>query len=281
MPKPPARKGGRRVDLHTHTTFSDGLLTPEQLVERAVEKGLAALAITDHDSVEGLSRARAAAAGRLEIVSGIELSSIMDGVDLHILGYFVDADHEPLRARLQRFRQERRERIRLIVARLADLGIRLDAEAVLAAGEPGVVGRPHVAAAMVRAGAVGNPDEAFRRYLGANGDAFVPRPVFRSDEAIGLIHSANGVSVLAHPGASLADATIERLVAAGLRGLEVWHPQHPPSVRQRYRALAARLDVMVTGGSDFHGQPQGTDLGGVPVPYAALTRLKQAAGVAG
>lgn len=281
MRKPPARKGGRRVDLHTHTTFSDGLLTPEQLVERAVEKGLAALAITDHDSVEGLARGRAAAAGRVEIVNGIELSSVMDGSDLHLLGYFVDADHEPLLARLRRFRQERRERVRAIVGRLADLGVRLDAEAVLAAGEPGVVGRPHVAAAMVRAGAVASPDEAFRRYLGAQGGAFVPRPVFRSDEAIALVHSANGVSVVAHPGAALADATIERLVDAGLRGLEVWHPQHTPSVRQRYRTLAARLGLMMTGGSDFHGQPQGTDLGGVPVPYSALTSLKRAAGVAG
>ena len=157
----------------------------------------------------------------------------------------------------------------------------LDAEEVLASAGPGVVGRPHVAAAMVRAGIVGGLDEAFRRYLGMHGSAFVQRPAFRPQEAIELIHGANGVSVLAHPGAALADLVVERLAAAGLRGIEVWHPQHSAATTRRYRALAGRLELLETGGSDFHGQPQGSDLGDVPVPYGALLRLKQTAGVAG
>jgi predicted metal-dependent phosphoesterase TrpH len=281
MPRPPAAKGGRRVDLHAHTVFSDGLLTPEQLVERAVENGLAALAITDHDSIEALPRALESAAGRLEVVPGVELSSALDRNDLHILGYYLDPEHEPLRARLRRFQAERRDRAGRIIERLGALGIRLDMDAVLAEAGPGVVGRPHVAAVLVRAGVVGNLDEAFRRYLGTQGAAFVPRPAFRPDEAIALIHASNGVSVLAHPGTQLSESVIERLVASGLRGIEVWHPQHAPGTQRRYHALATRLDLIETGGSDFHGQPQGNDVGDIAVPYAALVRLKQVAGVAG
>jgi predicted metal-dependent phosphoesterase TrpH len=269
------------VDLHTHTVYSDGHLTPEALVEYAVKKGLAAVAITDHDSIEAFDRAHVAAARRIEMVPGVEISSALEGLDLHILGYFVDPEHEPLHRRLLAFQTERRRRAGQILDRLASLGVRLDVEEIFAAAGPGVVGRPHVAAALVRAGAAVNLDDAFRRYLGANGAAFVPRPAFHPQEAIALVHAANGVSVLAHPGSQLADAVIERLVSVGLRGIEVWHPQHTPSTVRRYRTLAERLDLVETGGSDFHGFTQGTDLGDLDVPYVALLRLKQAAGVAG
>ena len=279
--QPPPSPGGRRVDLHTHTIFSDGLLTPEQLVERAVSKRLSAIAVTDHDSIDALPRARAAAAGRLEIVAGVEISTAMEGLDLHILGYYIDPAHEPLADRLRDFQAERHARARAILDRLADVGVPLDREQVMAAAGPGVVGRPHVAAALVRAGVVGTLDEAFKRFLGAHGAAFVPRPAFRPDEAIALIHAANGVSVLAHPGGGLAEAVVERLLTFGLRGVEVWHPQHAPSTTRRYRALADRLGLLETGGSDFHGQPQAADLGDLEVPYSALLRLKQTAGVAG
>jgi len=281
MRRPAPAQGGRRVDLHTHTIFSDGLLSPEALVDRAVERQIAAVAITDHDSVEAMERAQAAARGRIEVVPGVEISSALDGHDLHILGYYIDPEHGPLRERLAQFQTERRDRARRIVERLTEVGVRLDMAEVLSAAGPGVVGRPHVAAVMVRAGVVGGLDEAFRRYLGAHGSAFVPRPVFRTQEAIALIHGANGISVLAHPGAHLGDAMIERLAAAGLRGIEVWHPHHSPSTTRRYRALAERLSLLESGGSDFHGQPQGSDLGDVRVPYAMLLRLKQSAGVAG
>jgi len=281
MRRPPAAQGGRRVDLHAHTIFSDGLLTPEALVERAVTKQLAAVAVTDHDSVEAMPRAGAAANGRIEVVPGVEISSALDGLDLHILGYYIDPEHGPLRERLSGFQDERRDRARRILVRLAELGVELDLDEVLASAGPGVVGRPHVAAAMVRARVVGGIDEAFRRYLGVHGAAFVPRPAFRTQEAIELIHESNGVSVLAHPGAQLADAMVEHLAAVGLRGIEVWHPQHSVATTRRYRALAERLELLETGGSDFHGQPQGSDLGDQPVPYGALARLKQTAGVAG
>ena len=279
--RPSAHGGGRWVDLHTHTVYSDGHLTPEALVEYAVKKGLAAVAITDHDSIEAFERAHVAAARRIEMVPGVEISSALDGLDLHILGYFVDPEHEPLHRRLLAFHADRRQRAAQILDRLAELGVRLDAEEIFAAAGPGVVGRPHIATALVRAGAAVNLDDAFRRYLGAHGAAFVPRPAFHPQEAIALVHAANGVSVLAHPGPQLAESVIERLVTVGLRGIEVWHPQHTPSTTRRYRALAERLDLVETGGSDFHGPMQGTDLGDLDVPYGALLRLKQAAGVAG
>jgi hypothetical protein len=281
MPRPPAREGGRRIDLHAHTVFSDGLLSPEELVERARARGLAALAITDHDSVDGVGRARAAAEAALEVVPGIEISSAAGGQDLHVLGYYVDGADPALRERLARFRDERVARARDIAGRLDALGVPVDVESVLESALPGVVGRPHLADAMVRAGHAETLEDAFRRFLGARGQAFVPRPAFRPEEAIALIHAAGGVSVLAHPGAATGDARIESLVAQGLRGLEVWHPQHGPALVRRYRALASRLGLIATGGTDFHGPGRGLDLGDLPVPARVLAHLKQAAGVSG
>ena len=212
---------------------------------------------------------------------GIEISSAWDGADLHLLGYYLDPENESLRERLAGFQCERRERARRIMGRLAELGIALDQEAVLTSAGPGVVGRPHVAAALIRAGHVTDLEEAFRRYLGIHGEAYVPRPRFQPEEAIDLIHGANGISVLAHPGSALSDLVIERLIDAGLRGIEVWHPLHNPATLRRYRALVRRCGLLETGGSDFHGHPRGTDLGDLDVPLAVLDRLKQVAGVAG
>jgi len=281
MSRPPMSEGGRRIDLHTHTTFSDGLLTPEALVARAIERQLAAIAITDHDSVDGFARARACCGPTLEVIPGIEVSTAMSGMDLHILGFFVDTEDATLRERLKGFRAERFERAMQIVERLRQLGAPLEREAVLALAGPGVVGRPHVAEALVRAGHVEDFDTAFRRYLGLQGQAFVPRPAFRPEEAIALIHGAGGLSVLAHPGASMPDSVIHHLASEGLRGIEVWHPQHGASTVRRYRALAAKLGLLESGGSDFHGPGRSLDLGDIAVPASVLNPLKQAAGVAG
>jgi 3',5'-nucleoside bisphosphate phosphatase len=281
MRRPPPREGGRRFDLHTHTIFSDGQLTPEEIVSRARTRGLAAIAITDHDSVDGIARARAAAGTSLEVVPGIEVSTMWDGVDLHILGFFVDGSDTTLLERLAHFRDERALRAGAIAERLYRLGVPVDLDEVLRRAVPGVVGRPHIAEAMMRAGHVESIEDAFRRYLGANGQAFVARPAFRPEDAIALIHAAGGISVLAHPGAATGDNTVERLAAHGLRGIEVWHPQHGNSLVRHYRALAHRLDLLVTGGTDFHGPGRMYDIGDMPVPASALARLKQAAGVAG
>ena len=281
MPGPAPVPGGRRVDLHAHTTFSDGLLTPEALVARAIEKRLGALAVTDHDTVEAIPRARAAAAGHLELVPGIEMSTAYEGADLHILGYYINPEHGPLLERLAGFQVERRRRTQAIIERLRELGVPVELEEVLELAGPGVIGRPHVAEAMVRAGLVADFDDAFERYLGAQAPAYVPRPAFSPGEAIALIHGADGVSVLAHPGSQMPDSVIERLKGFGLRGIEVWHPQHGGTTVRRFLALAQRLGLLTTGGSDFHGEHRSVDLGDIPVSIGVLDPLKQAAGVSG
>jgi predicted metal-dependent phosphoesterase TrpH len=281
MPGPAPVPGGRRVDLHAHTTFSDGLLTPEELVARAIDKRLGALAVTDHDTVEAIPRARIAAGAHLELVPGIEMSTAFEGADLHILGYYLNPEHGPLLERLVHFQQERRDRTQAIVTRLRELGVTVDLDEVLELAGPGVIGRPHVAEAMVRAGVVSDFDDAFERYLGSQAPAYVPRPAFSPREAIALIHSADGVSVLAHPGSQMPDSVIERLCGFGLRGLEVWHPQHGAATVRRFQALTQRLGLLTTGGSDFHGEHRSVDLGDIPVSIAVLDPLKQAAGVSG
>jgi predicted metal-dependent phosphoesterase TrpH len=277
MHRPPSPGGGRRVDLHVHTLFSDGVLTPEAVVAHALERSLAALAITDHDSVEGVERARIAAGAALELVPGIEVSSTLDGADLHILGYYLDPEDAELNDSLARFREERLRRAHLMVERLRALGAPVDFDEVLELAGPGVVGRPHVAEALVRAGHVETVDEAFRRFIGARGEAFVQRPAFRPERAIALIHAAGGVSVLAHPGASLPDLVVEHLAAAGLRGLEVWHPQHGAAAVRRWREIARRLHLIESGGSDFHGTHRGAALGDLPVPERTVEALLDAA----
>jgi hypothetical protein len=281
MSRPPVIPGGRRIDLHTHTIYSDGTLSPEALVALAIQRGLAALSITDHDSIEALEPARTAADRALEVVPGIELSAALAGAEVHILGYFVDPANEALLARLAQFREERVGRAMMIVERLCELGAPIDPQTVLTLAGPGVVGRPHIAAALIRAGHVESIDDAFRRYLSRDGKAFIPRPAFQPEDAISLVHAAGGVSVIAHPGAMLPDSVMEYLVDAGLRGVEVWHPQHGAATVRRYRALAMRLRLLETGGSDYHGSGRSTDLGELAVPLGVLARLKEAAGVAG
>jgi hypothetical protein len=167
--------------------------------------------------------------------------------------------------------------MRRMVERLSELGIPVELDDVLAIAGQGVVGRPHLAEVLVRAGHAENADDAFRRLLGARGLAFVPRPTFPPAEAIALIRSAGGVSVLAHPGPGLVDSVVEGLAARGLLGLEVWHPQHGQVAVRRYQALAERLGLLETGGSDFHGEGRSADLGDLPVPERAITALKRVA----
>ncbi len=269
----PPLKGGRRLELHAHTHYSDGQLSPAALVSLAVERGLFALAVTDHDSIEGIAEAQVAAGGNLEVVPGIEVSSSLEGHDVHVLGYFVDTAHEPLRKRLVRFRDERRERALAILERLAALGLPVSADEVFAAAGPGVVGRPHIANALLRAGHVPSLDAAFQRLLGARGTAFVPRPAFASVEAVRMIREAGGVAVLAHPGA-LARRLVEQLAEAGLGGVEVWHPQHGVAAQRAWYEVAEQLELVASGGSDFHGLHRGAGLGEMPVPERVLESLR-------
>jgi hypothetical protein len=279
-PSRPPHPGGRRLELHAHTHFSDGALSPEQLVDLAVERGLFALAVTDHDSVEGIAPAVSTAGTRLELVPGIEISSTFEGLDLHILGYFLDSESAVLRERLAKFRDERRQRALAIVGRLAELGAPVSEAEVFASAGPGVVGRPHVAQALVRAGHVMTIESAFQKFLGPRGSAFVPRPAFPSAEAVRVIREARGVPVLAHPG-MVPRRMVETLAEAGLAGLEVWHPQHNPAAQKRWFDVARELGLVPSGGSDFHGPHRGAGLGDMPVPERSLEDLRaRAAGSA-
>lgn len=269
----PPGSGGRRIELHAHTHFSDGALSPLALVELAVERGLVALAVTDHDSIEGIAPAVAAARDRLEVIPGIEVSSTLEGHDVHILGYFVDPGSRPLLESLERFREERRARARAILERLAALGVPVSGDRVFAAAGPGVVGRPHIAQALVEAGHVPSLEVAFQRLLGRRGTAYVPRPAFASADAVGMIRDAGGVAVLAHPG-TLARGLVESLLEAGLAGVEVWHPQHGPASQRQWFRVAEELGLVPSGGSDFHGPQRGAGLGDMPVPERAIEALR-------
>ena len=276
----PPHPGGRRIELHAHTHFSDGALSPESLVELALEHDITALAITDHDSVEGIAPALAAAGTDIEIVPGIEISSLLEGHDLHILGYFLDSESSALRERLALFRDERRQRALDIIARLEKLGVPVSADEVFGSAGPGVVGRPHVAQALLRAGHVPTIELAFQKYLGLRGSAFVPRPAFASTEAVRVIRDAGGVAVLAHPG-TLERRLVEQLAEAGLAGIEVWHPQHGMPAQKRWFQTAQELGLVPSGGSDFHGPHRGAGLGEMPVPERSLDDLRaRAAGPA-
>ncbi len=267
----------RRVDLHAHTLFSDGELTPARLVERARGRGVIALAITDHDTVAGLEEGRAACGDDIAFVPGIEISCSRAGADLHLLGYFVAADHAPLLTRLERFRHERVERAGAILERLESLGVPLELDDVLGRAGGGVVGRPHIARALVDAGHADHLEDAFRRFLGARGAAFVPRPAFSPAEAIALVRDSGGVAVLAHPGAQLDEAVARELVTVGLQGVEVWHPVHANATQRRWLAFTRRHQLLATGGSDYHGASRAVDLGSQRVPEKAYEALRRAA----
>ena len=265
------------IDLHTHTHCSDGTLSPEELVTKAKEAGLEALAITDHDAVDGVKRARSVNTPGLEVISGVELSAREGPSDVHILGYFIDLSNEELLSSLETFRVHRINRAKEIVTRLNKLKVPLQWDAVLSQkqGENTSVGRPHIARALLEGEYVNSISDAFNQYLGYNAPAFVPKFFFSVSEAIEIIHKANGLAVLAHPGSLKRDELIENFVNLGLDGLEVIHPEHNNTLKIYYNRLASKYGLVTTGGSDYHGSRVGRcDLGGMNVPYQHLVDLK-------
>lgn len=261
--------------MHLHTTASDGQLRPSELVQLARQHAFNAIAITDHDTTAGIPEAQQTAQGWPVIVPGIELSADDDGVDVHVLGYDIDIENAPFQAELARFREDRLGRARRIVERLAQLGLPVAWERVLHLADGGSVGRPHIARALLEAGHVESVRDAFDRYLYTGGPAYVARARLTPEAAIALIHSAAGVAVLAHPGLvpHYFPLIEERLIPAGLDGLEIMHPKNPEAVRQNLQALARRYDLLITGGSDFH-RP-GDPIGAVQPPADSLHLLRQ------
>jgi predicted metal-dependent phosphoesterase TrpH len=273
------------IDLHTHTTESDGRCAPGELVVRAAAVGVSVLAVTDHDTVGGCEAAAAACAViGVTFVTGIEITAVRDDHDVHVLGYFLDVTAPGLHTFLSEQRRRRIDRLRQMVEKIATLGIELDAEAILrpALEDPGKsAGRPWIARALVAGGHVASTDEAFARWLGRGKPAFVPRPGASPAEVIGRIHDANGVASLAHPGLVCHDEWIEGLVSEGLDALEAYHSKHDAAATARYVAMASGMGMAVSGGSDFHGDPlHGPgDPGAVSLPrdaFEGLVRLKPA-----
>lgn len=264
---PSAADAPRHVDLHSHSTASDGAYAPTAVVERAKAAGVHALALTDHDTLGGVAEAQAAGDRLgLRIVPGAELSAHDGDREIHLLALHFQ-DPQTLDGELERFRVRRRERAADIVARLRTLGVPLELDRVLAEAAGGAVGRPHVARALVAAGHVRDHREAFDRYLGAGRPAYVAKALFPVPDAVRLVHEAGGILVFAHPGSDGTRERIERLARLGLDGLEVLHPSHSPDDVARLTALARALRLVRSGGSDWHGATEGPrTLGALRVP---------------
>jgi predicted metal-dependent phosphoesterase TrpH len=263
------------ADLHLHTLFSDGTFTPEDLVLRAQNAGLACIALTDHDTVEGCDRAAAAcAAVKMNFISGAELTAEHEDTEVHILGYFLDTNNAALLERISKFQSVRQKRIHEMVAALNKLGIPLRAESVFALANCKSPGRPHVARALVKEKLIGNLDEAFEKYLKKGRPAWVPKTKMSALEGIEMIHQAGGLAVMAHPGLNRTDEIIPDLVDAGLDGIECFHTKHSTVMSERYLEIAEKYDLLVTGGSDCHGFSKKAPLiGTVRLPYEHVERL--------
>jgi predicted metal-dependent phosphoesterase TrpH len=269
-----------RADLHCHSSVSDGTRRPAEVIRRAARAGLAAIALTDHDTVAGMAEAAAALPPGLTLIPGMELSCRRDGHSVHMLAYMFDPEHDELAAQTQAIRDSRVQRAKAMVERLADLGVPVTWEQVTAiASEDGVIGRPHIARAMIDAGVVGSVQEAFTtEWIGPGGPAYVAKYALDPVDAVELVRAAGGVCVLAHPlaqtrGWLVPEELIAELAAAGLAGLEISHPDHDHHQRVALRALADRLGLVATGGSDDHGELTGDRIGCEWTEPESLARL--------
>jgi predicted metal-dependent phosphoesterase TrpH len=266
-----------RIDLHAHTTASDGLLSPVALVDLARERGLSVLGVTDHDTIDGLAAAATATAGSgVTLVPGVELSTSIAGYDVHILGYFVESADERLVAKLHARADARKRRVVRMVEQLQQQGYPIEIEPILAQADAGTIGRPHVARALVDLGVVHSVGEAFDRFLQPGKPGWAPYERFTPEEAIALIVENGAIPVLAHPYTTGdVEATLQRLVPAGLRGLEVYYGEYSPRQHHELLAIALRWNLRPTGGSDFHGPnfKEGRDLGTAPVPEEVFINL--------
>jgi hypothetical protein len=267
-----------RVDLHLHSKFSDGLNTPTELVRMAVAKGLAAVSLADHDSLDGVNEAFAA--GResgVEVISGVELSCEFKGRDLHVLGYGVVPDHAGFEAMLKRFRETRHKRGLEIIEKLNAMGVPIDAEEVFKKSGEGSLGRPHIAAVLREKGVVSTPTEAFDKYIAEGGPAYVPKYKMSPAEAARHIRTARGLAFIAHPGIFLENIDeLYTLIDEGFDGIEIYHPKHNGATTRQLRAIAEKHGLLVSGGSDFHGfSGRDLPLGALDVPYEVFEKIKQ------
>lgn len=269
----------RFVDLHTHSTFSDGTKTPTELVTIATEKGLAGLALTDHDSLAGFPELSSAAGkAGIEVITGVEMSCEHNGRDLHVLGYGVDDKDDGLQGMLIKFREARENRGLGIVEKLREIGLDITKEEVLAQAAGGALGRPHIAKVLLEKKYVSHFGEAFDKYIGESCPAYVEKYKMNPTEAVAHIHDAGGLAFVAHPGYYIGERVDEdafnELLDRGFDGIEVHHPHHGRETVERLLAIANARDLLISGGSDYHGIAGRDNLGVSMVPYELLERLK-------
>lgn len=268
------------IDLHVHTTESDGTWTPQQLVQEAVKRGLRTIAITDHDTTAGIRAAQEHAPEGLEVIPGIEINAAApDGSDLHIVGLWIDPDNFTLQKQLTILRESRVSRTEKILALLRDLGIDINLDDVLKYANEDVVSRSHIASALLEKGVVATKAEAFQRLIGEGCPAYVPRLKVEPAQAVELIRQAGGVPILAHPGLLPNLDVLPALLEVDLVGMEVVHPSHDEAQMEYYLRLAEEKNLLPSGGSDCHG-PGGKDqvfLGSYTIPEGWLEQLRKAA----
>ncbi|MFC0216052.1 PHP domain-containing protein [Paenibacillus chartarius] len=277
------------ADLHTHTTASDGTQSPADNVRLAAEAGLAAIAITDHDTVSGVREALEAGSRLgVQVVPGVEISTVSGGQDIHVLGYWIDIEDETLLRRLSELRETRDLRNVLILEKLAALGIHLTMEEVKAETaavkrKDDTIGRPHIAAALLRKGYVATVQEAFDRFLASGAAAYANVERITPETAIAWIREAGGAPVLAHPGLYDDDDLVEELAQRGLAGIEAYHADHSPEEERKYASIAKRWGLLATAGSDFHGYRDGTPfhaaLGSKRIDASVIAQLETRKGI--
>ncbi|MBI4547442.1 MAG: PHP domain-containing protein [Ignavibacteriae bacterium] len=243
-----------KADLHTHTIYSDGALSPYELITKAKSVGLETISITDHDSVSGLDEADDTGKKlNVEVVPGVELSASFDGEEVHILGYFIDYRSQSLLSALDVFRKERIQRAERIVDKLNQINIPLKLESVFATSKGNSIGRPHIATALVNEGHAESYYDAFNKYIGDGRPAYERKMAFSVEETLQLITGSGGLSFLAHPGRLVSEKMLFQIIKAGLDGIEVVHPSHSPDLIRYYRGIVNEYSLLESGGSDFHG----------------------------
>lgn len=264
-----------KADLHVHSTASDGTLSPSELVNLALNRGVDVFAIADHDSVSGLPEAfRALEGSILTLVPAVELSAAVDGFDVHLLAYYVDPDSSTLHEELRLLRSEREHRAEAIVCALRKDGVPITMDHVLTFSDGGAVGRSHIARALVSSGHADTIAAAFERYIGRGRPYYRAKRSRHPEEVISMVRASGAIPVLAHPGVTRADALIPAMVDSGLLGIEAYHADHSPEQRARYARMADDLGLITTGGTDYHGpQAHNPDLGSVEVPEASVEAL--------
>ncbi len=272
-------KAEKRIDLHIHSSLSDGNYSPRKIVSMASDLGLSAISITDHDTLFPEKEARDLSLEYdIEVVPGIEFNARCERCNIHILGYYLDESNKELQSFLKSFRKIRAERAEKMISILQKLGIKISIEKARQNAVGGILGRPHLADLLIESGYVADHNEAYRRYLGQEAPAYVMTNDTPAAEIIKLIHKANGIAILAHPGLGNPSGNIKKILEKGIDGIEVYHPKHSPGQVKDLEKFCAQYSLLKSGGSDHHGKQKWlTTIGTPAVPYLILEQIKTAA----